>query len=314
MILFAVPHVHYFDIFYFIAIFGMVVLAVLSGWLCKKKGPEFTHRFVLVLVWVNFAIHFLKQFTPFYIDRWPYSLATSGVPNLCAFFVLFGPLMYLSKNKYFRDYFFYIGILSGVLVFLWPTTAVEVTYPDGTPVDGVAYVLECIRFYLCHLLILVPPICMVAGGLHKLEFRRLWSIPLCFGFVLFVIGVHCVICGPVLRLPEYASEWFGPSGLFGRGSVYPGSNESMQFGPQAKFDKTILGSLYPFWFPYLLSYNIDGVTYFVPVLWMIPALYLGTYIIGPIMLFLADPKGTRIGWLTYKQKRKMRRNARKNKC
>ncbi|MBQ7250885.1 MAG: hypothetical protein IJS37_06050 [Bacilli bacterium] len=305
MILFAVPHVRYFGIYYFVAIFGMALLATLSVFLCKKKGPRFAHRFILALVWANFALHFVKQFTLYYFERWPYSLSASGVPNLCAFFVLFGPLMYLSKNKYLRDYFFYIGVLSGILVFFWPTTAVEATY-----LDGLTYVLECIRFYLCHLLILIAPLCMVASGLHKLEFRRLWAIPLCFGFALFIIALHCVICGPLLRLPGYIGEWFGPNGIFGR----QGSNESMQFGPQAKFDKTILGSLYPFWFPYLLSYNIDGVTYFVPVLWMIPALYLGTYIIGPIMLFLADPKGTRIGWLTYKQKRKMRRNARKNKC
>ena len=304
MILFAVPHVHYFDIFYFIAILGMVALTVASVLLCKKKGKEFTHRFILVLIWANFALHFLKQFLPYYFTNWPYSLSASGAPNLCAFFVLFGPVMYLSKNKYLRDYFFYIGVLSGVLVYFWPTTPVE-----AVQLDGWTYILECIRFYLCHLLILIAPLVMVTSGLHTLRFNRLWCVPVCFGVALFVIALHCVICGPVLHVPGYLTEWFGPEGILSR----QGANESMQFGPQSKFDKSF-GFLYMFYFPYLLTFPIEGTVYFVPVLWILPAIYLGAYLIGPAMMFLVDPKGTKLGFLAYRQKRQMRRNARGNKC
>ena len=296
-----VARVQYFNLFYFIAILAMFALTAGSVILCRKKGQKFAHRFILVLIWLNFALHFLKQFLPVCYGNWPNSLALSGVPNLCAFFVVFGPLMYLSKNKYFRDYFFYIGVLSGFLVYWWPTTPVEATW-----LDGWSYVSECMRFYACHLLILIAPFVMVMTGLHKLEFRRLWTIPLMFCFAEAVIVAHCLICGPGLHLPGYLSDW---SVVFTRNNT----NESMQFGPQMKFDK-MLGGVYQYYFPYLLTFKVGETLYFVPALWIMPLIYIGTYIIGPAFIACLCPKETKLAFVAWKQRRKMRRNRRNNKC
>ena len=299
-----VPHVTLFGFYYFLAIASMFAICVGCVFLSKKKGPEFTHKLILWLVWINFALHFLKQFLPLSIQNWPDSLMWSGSPNLCAFIILFGPFLYISKNKYLRDYFFYIGVASGLLVYFWPTTAIE-----RTDLQGMTYILECVRFYFCHLVIVVAPLLMVTSRLHTLRFKRLWAVPLLFGAVLFVVSIHCAICGPILHDKGFSTEWFGPNGVFTRFS----SNESMQFGPQVKLDKAI-GFIYPFYFPYLLSYTIDGTTYFVPVLWILPIIYLGTYLLGPIAIFLVDPKGSKLELIALRQRIKMHRNARQKKC
>ncbi len=301
--IYAVPHVQYFNFYYFLAIFGMAVLATLSLLLCKKKGKKFTHGFVLALIWANFALHFLKQFLPYYSSRWPNSLIDSGVPNLCAFLVFFSPLLYMSKNKYLRDYFFYVGVVSGILVYFWPTT------PAEFQADGATYVLECIRFYWCHLVILIAPMAMMVGGIHTLSIRRIWAVPLLFTAVLGIIVVHCAIAGPILHLPGFVDEWGGVHGFFSRYN----SNESMQFGPQLKLDKT-LGFIYPYYFPYVLSFPVEGGYMFVPALWLLPLLYVATYIVAPVLILIFDSRQAKMERAEYQQRRQMRRLARKNKC
>ena len=264
------------NVWYFLFIAFLIGFTVFSVWLCRKKGQTFSKRYISIMLWANFALHFLKQFLPGAIASWPYSLTGSLFPNLCAVLVFFGPFIFHFGNRYVKDYFYYIGILSGTLVYLVPTGALF----EGPM--GAAEWCETFRFYLCHIPLVVCPLLMVDRGFHKLDWKRLWDIPVIFGAVLLIISLQVVLFGPVLKIPGYPTDWVGPNGILNRLAPSNMHNQSMQFGPQPGVDK-ILGAAYPYLIPYLMTYKVDGQIYFTPVIWILPFIAIGTVIIGPLM-------------------------------
>lgn len=84
------------------------------------------------------------------------------------------------------------------------------------------------------------------------------------------------------------------------------SNQSMQFGPQPGVD-AIFGWAYPYLIPGLMVYWVDGVIYFTPCIWIIPLIYLGTLIAGPLLALPFAHRDMYIDVLAHKQKRKLKR-------
>lgn len=293
------------NFFYFLPIFWLIGFTMFSLWLCQRKGKKFAKKYILAILWTNFALHFIKQIFPVNQSLWPYGLTDSLWPNLCAVFVFFAPFVFLSNNKYLKDYMYYLGIVSAVAVYIYPNAALSKQY------DGAMYVIEVIRFYFCHFPLLTCSVLMVAMGFHKLDWKRLWAIPLVYGGVLALVSFQQLLFGPILHVDGFAQQWIGPDGALNRlGEHHIISNQSMQFGPQPVVDK-IMGWLYPYWFPYVFTFTVDDVLYFTPILWIMPFLYLATYIVGPLLALPFEHRQMRLDVEAWKQRRKMRRQARK---
>ena len=288
------------NFYYFLFIFLLFALVFFTLWLCHKFGKTFSYRFISIVLWANFALHFLKQFLPHIMNQWPVSLTDSALPNLCAVLIVAAPFIFHFGDVYTKDYLYYIGVLSGLLVYFVPTGAMR------TDLEAGHYAFEVARFYLCHWPLVVCGLLMVEQGFHKLDWKRLWAIPFLFCGVLALITVDQILFGPLMKVPGYPHEWIGEHGVLNRlnfESVY--SNQSMQFGPQPGVDK-MFGWLYPYLIPGLMTYRVEGAIYFTPVIWIFPFIALGAAIIGPVMALPFEGKAMKMDILAWQQKRKLR--------
>lgn len=101
---------------YFLCMLLVLSSAVLLVLLCKSLGKRFANRLILLILWANFALHFLKQLSPFYLEDFPTSLSKSSFENLCSVLIVISPFLYLYGGKYGRDYLYYIGMVSCLVV------------------------------------------------------------------------------------------------------------------------------------------------------------------------------------------------------
>ena len=293
------------NFFYFLFIFLLFALTGFCVWLCHKFGKKFAKRFISIVLWANFGLHFAKQFLPFYISRWPYGLADSAFPNLCAVLIVLAPFIFHFGGKYSKDYFYYIGLISGFAVYFVPTGAMR------TDVVGMDYAFETARFYLCHWPLAVCSLLMVEEGFHKLDWKRWWALPLMFCGVLVLISADQILFGPILHLEKFPQDWVGPDGVLNHLVVIKDhadmNNQSMQFGPQPGLDK-IISPIYPYLIPGLMTYKVDGQYYFTPAIWIMPFIYLFAFLFTPVLAYPFCKREMRMDVEARRQIRKMRRN------
>ena len=258
-------------ILYWIAIIALVLGLVPAFLLCKKKGRKFAYRFILTLYWCDFALHFLKQLMPGYIDIFPAYLVRSTAENFCALFVIIAPFLLISKNKIAYDYLFYMGILSSLGAYFYPTA------PGISDLRTIEGIFETTRYYVCHMPLLYGAVCLVAGGLHKLDYKRFWITP----FNIFLACGICFVNSAAMNAIFHNWDW---SLLLNRDNGY--MNASFELGPGTSFDKS-LGFLYPYMINVIqIYYNAQGELCFTPVLWTLPLFYA----LAPIVfLFLCLP-------------------------
>ena len=104
---------------------------------------------------------------------------------------------------------------------------------------------------------------MVAFELHKLDYRRLWAMPLMIMSVFLIIFLDLMLF-TALGVQKAKHFWE----LFDRNFYNP----SMAMGPTRAVDKA-LGWSYPVMSPF--QYNLpNGERAFIPVIWPIFYLYL----------------------------------------
>ena len=301
--------VHFGNFFYFLAIFSLFFGTAALLFLCRRFGKAFAKKLLLIILWANFALHFLKQFLPAYIAKWPWGLADSAFPNLCAVLIFIAPFIFMFGNVYLKDYLFYIGSISALLVYFVPTGAMRYeTYPLGFA--DPEYFAETMRFYICHFPLVACSLIMVDQGFHTLDYHRLWAVPIMFCAILTLVALNAFFFGPILKLQNYPHDIFGPDGLLNRFSEHQEvANQSMAFGPQPNVDKA-LSWAYPFMIPGLQYFYVDGERIFTPVIWLLPYLYFGTALIGPLLALPFEHRHMALDWNALLQWRKMRKEER----
>lgn len=281
-----------FNFFYLFTLILIFTSSVFLFFFASKLNPKKSHQLVLILLFTNFVLHFLKIFIPPYLNDFPANLKVITPDNICAFSAVFFPFMYLSKNKYLRDYMAYIGIASGIIVYIFPGPYV---YLDKNVAD-LASGVELIRFYLSHLLLTLGPIAMIGSRLHALHHRRAFALPLIFFAVLTYIGLNEVF----LKLSGITNatwqEILSPNYR----------NGALVFGPMSNLD-VVFGRFY-FLIPSFFKYYYPGTQnlYYVPVLWLVIPVFI-VFSLGAFLLSLFYTK--RLAYLDYqsiKQKIAMR--------
>ncbi|MDY0345325.1 MAG: hypothetical protein WCX85_03805 [Bacilli bacterium] len=270
----------------------LFILSILTVFWARKTRQETVHKLIVLLLFTNFALHFLKIFLPSYFLDLPYSLKKVSPDNICAVSVIFFPFMYLWGGNKMKDYMFYLGIISGIGVYLYPSSY------DGYLINNTETVVEIARFYFCHMPLVIAPLVMVASGLHKLSHRRVMWTPLIFLGVLFVVGLNEVF----LKLSAITNaSW---QDVFSNNY----RNGAMVFGPMSVLDSSLSG-FYWMILPFF-KYTWPGTSsvYYVPVLWIA----LPAFVIMSSGYFLISlPFCSREAYLDYhmiKQKIIMRAN------
>ena len=299
---------NFWYVFFIVLCLGLTALTL---FICRKAGKKFSKVLIQVLLWSNFALHFLKQFIPYYFQRWPVILVDSLFPNLCAILIVTAPFIYLWGNAYFKDYFFYIGTVSGLGVLFYPSGPMDIAQYPGGFFSNPDYLICVARFYLCHFLLLVTALIMVLEGFHKINYRRLWAIPFIYALYLGGVSLNSIMLGPVFHHPWYPQDWVGPDGVFNpRGEHSVIANQSMNFGPQPFLDN-ILSPIYPYLPQGLMTYKVGDQYYFVPVLWQLPFIALATLLAGPLMALPFDYQHMRDDRYKRQQLRRWKKMARR---
>ena len=189
-----------------------------------RNRSERTVKIVLVSLMVfALVLHFLKGLFPPYSENYEIHLRDSWFINICGANIGLFPFMLLSKNKYVKDYMFYIGVLSGLIA---------IFYPIDPILKGEAQSKEWIdvlRFYLHHNLLWYVPMLMVILKMHKIEYRRVLATPAIFLIVMLFIMLNQI----------FQSE-LGFIGMRGDDiHAIPYVNNSLIWGPDGNLSKII---------------------------------------------------------------------------
>jgi len=188
-----------FNVFYFIPILFTILFVIISYFVLRNKSLKVKRIFIFILLISNLLLHFLKFLFP------PYSLSESRYfrdvffINICAVSVLIFPFIFMSKNKNLKDFMFYQGIITGSIALLYPTEALN---------NGTTYIIDTIRFYYCHIVILVGPLLMVLLKVHTIDYKRIWKMPLYMMCVLIFVIVNQVLQSELGFIPLRGDDMF----------------------------------------------------------------------------------------------------------
>lgn len=175
--------VEFFNLPYFIFLFSGLGITVALHFLLRNKSEKTKKIVVFSLLLLNFALHFFKLFFPPYNESLERGLRDVFAVNICAVSVIVFPFIFLSKSKDAKDFMFYLGVLSGFLALVIPTEAL------GEQV----WQFDLFRFYIAHAIIMIAPLLMVSLKVHKLNYRKIWKMPLYMIVYFMFIMVNQVI-------------------------------------------------------------------------------------------------------------------------
>lgn len=257
---------------FIIAIVLLIGITIGLIFLTKNKSKEWNYKFILILMFANFALHFIKLAIPFnyYAYDLPISVKMIGFYNICAVSVLLFPWLFLFNNKYLNDYISIIGIISGFLAFI------IIMAPDRRNGVSVGYYLAVLQYYLCHGTFFVCGVLMISNKLVKISYKRIFpTVVVGLLAVLTVIYVNMV----VLKATGFVKF---PNNEFSRNFM----NSGYAFGiPQDMFNTPvkILDKLVPSFFKFTTSTGDFG---YVPVIWVLfPLIIFGFVLMLIFMIF-----------------------------
>lgn len=261
--------VEFFNLYYFIYIFIAIISTILLYNAFKEKSHKTKSIVVFTLLLINFALHFLKVlFPPYSLDPM-YALKNVWAINICAVSVLVFPFIFISKNKMWKDFMFYLGVISGFLALIIPTEAL-----GESPI-----LFDTIRFYIAHAIIIIAPLLMVLFKVHTINYKRIWKMPFCMmTYMLFII------CNQVLQ-----SE-LGIVGLRGNDILAIGySNHSLIWGP----GDDVFGRFFTIFTPDFMKTipvgAVEGAEKYWPFFWIIPGITV-YFLVLPFLIILPSQK------------------------
>ena len=296
MMAFARVGVSMFNFYYFLFLFLLLTTFFISVAVAHRMGKGWTWRFLLIMSWSNFILHFVKQLAPSYMRLWPSVLVKSTAQNLCALLIMASPFIILWGGKWLKDYMYYVGILSALMATLVPTGPLA---EDMTTIDGF---LETMRYYICHVPLLIQGFLLVDMGFHKLDHRRLWAIP-----IMFMAAEGIIFLDTTLM--NYLCHNFPWEAWLDRANGW--MNAGFALGPSPSFDKA-LSWIYPYLVPYLQTYrNAQGELLFTPILYLSIPLYIATAIFGPLMCYPFSKNDMRMDAEMHRQLRAMKKEEKK---
>ena len=130
-------------------------------------------------------------------------LRDSWLINICAANIGLFPFLFFSKNERFKDYMFYIGVISGLIALFYPQEPLAKTNQLGEQLD-------IVRFYYHHWMLLTVPLLMVLLGHHKLSYKRILSAPTGLLLLMLFIMLNQIFQSELGFIPlRDGSDFFG---------------------------------------------------------------------------------------------------------
>lgn len=169
-----------FNGWYFFWFFLQIAATVGLYFALRKADPKVQKGVLFGLLVLGLLFHFLKVYIPPYSVDEARMLRDSWFVNICGANIALFPFMFFSKNKYIKDYMFYIGLISGLIVLFYPQEPLA-------KADQLAEFWDIVRFYFHHWMIMTVPLLMVLWKHHTLSYKRAWVAPV--GLLLLMLFI-----------------------------------------------------------------------------------------------------------------------------
>ncbi len=190
-----------FNSWYFFWFFLQIGATVGLYFALRKANKKVQHGVLFGLLVFGFVLHFLKIYIPPYSIDEARMLRDSWFINICGANIALFPFLYFCKNKYIKDYMFYIGVLTGVIVLFYPQEPIA-------KVDQMAEFWDIVRFYFHHWMIMAVPLLMVLLGHHKLSYKRILCAPIGLLLLMLFIILNQIFQSELGFIPLRGSDIF----------------------------------------------------------------------------------------------------------
>ena len=185
--------------FFWIALAVGITLGLYFGF---KNTSVTTQKAVLFgLLALGLLFPFLKAYIPPYSVDEARHLRDSWIENICGANIALFPFLFFSKNKYIKDYMYYIGMISGLIALFYPQEPMA-------KVDQLAESWDIVRFYFHHWMLLAVPLLMLLWGHHKLSWKRILVAPVGLLLLMLFIILNQVFQSELGFIPLRSNDIF----------------------------------------------------------------------------------------------------------
>ena len=189
--------------------------------LLKQCSVKVQKTVLFLLLAVGFVLHFLKMYIPPYSVDQARMFRDSWFSNICAANIALFPFMFFSKKGTVKDYMFYIGVISGLIAFVYPQEPMA-------KVDQLAEQLDILRFYYHHWQLLAVPLLSVLLGHHKPSYKRVWVAPVGLLMLMLFIILNQIFQSELGFVPLRSAQEFLGIGYKNSSYIWgPGTNDAI---------------------------------------------------------------------------------------
>ena len=210
-----------FNFWYFFWLIVGIAATVGIYFLLKKCSYKVQRTVLFMFLVLGFLLHFLKAFIPPYSVDESRMLRDSWFINICAANIAIFPFIFFSKNKILKDYMFYLGVISGIIAFVYPQEPIA-------KVDQLAEQLDILRFYYHHWQLIAIPLVGVLLGHHKISYKRIWVAPVGLLLLMLFIMLNQIFQAEIGFVPLRLSQDFFAIGYKNTSYIWgPGTNDAL---------------------------------------------------------------------------------------
>lgn len=257
---------------YILTVFIAAGFVAAMFFLFRNKSETTKRNIIILLMAINIIQHFFKHYI------YPHTFSTglkldNTAYNICAFLILFSPVLHFGKSDSARQFLAYAGAIAGAVAILVPF------WFFGKTISSPEIVWEYIRFFVCHELLFASSLLTVLWRRVKFRHGDGWK------FGLYFVGMLCAILLNntvfLLMTDRTAADHLYQSLMSANaaGLMGPPSNNS-PFNALIKVAEILSPSIF-------LG---GGGKPYVPVLWYAIPLYYGITLIAIALGAITDRK------------------------
>ena len=239
--------------YHLITIVAFLAILAIFGLIFKNKDSSLKEKSLIVIAFLNLAIHVLKIFLmPEYKDDVIGNIHLITFENVLNALVIMAPFILLVKNNFSRDFLFYMSLIVVLINVLYPTEMLNRNITDT----------DVIMFYLTNILLLLSSFYMVLFGVHALDIKRVVVVPL-----IFIVILGLILANEIILMESGLVDFRSNSFM-----EYNYRNTSFIFGPTEELKEIsdqAIEPLVPDVFKKVPAGTYEGHIKYMPIMWLV---------------------------------------------